>query len=101
MVRPIDLQDVLSKTPLAEKVQQVRQREPDVQQRQLAQHLENRAAQSQERVEESEEGDQVTISGNPEGEDDLPKREGDREPASEEPEGEPDDGEHGVIDIRV
>ena len=101
MVRPIDLQDVLSKTPVAEKVQQVRQREPDVQQRQLAQQLENRAARSQERVEEPQQSDQVTITGDLDEEQDLPQRDGSHEPADEEPSGESEESEQEGIDFLV
>ena len=102
MVRPIEIQDVLSKTPAAEKVQQVRQTAPDLQQRQIAQHGETRAAQRQERVEEPEQGDEVTISSNPDEEQELPQRDGDRESREEESKDErSDDGEHGLIDFRV
>jgi len=102
MVRPIELQEALSKTPAAEKVQQVRQTAPDLQQRQIAQQAEARSAQRQERVEEPEQGDEVTLSSDLDEEKDLPKREGDRESQEEEPESErSDDGEHGLIDFRV
>ena len=102
MVRPIEIQDVLSKTPAAEKVQQVRQTAPDVQQRQLAQELEAQAANRHERVEDPEQGDQVTLSGNQYDERDLGHREDDGEPRDPQQESEPNEGdEGGLIDFRV
>lgn len=102
MVRPIEIQDVLSKTPAAEKIQQVRHTGPDVQQRQLAQELEAQAANRHERVEDPEKGDQVTISGNQYDERDLGHREEDGEPRDPEKESEQSEGdEGGLIDFLV
>ena len=45
MVRPIELPDLLSKTPLAEKVQQVQKSAPDIAQRNFAAELEEKKAE--------------------------------------------------------
>jgi hypothetical protein len=79
MVRPIDLQDVLSKAPLAEKVQQVQQQQPETQQRQFAIELQAEAARRRESVEASTQGDEVTLSEESGGE-----RGGGRETGDEE-----------------
>ena len=61
MVRPVDLQDNLSKAPLASRLQQVQQVSPDIAQRQLSEGLKQQHLSAQRRPSPAEPGDQVEL----------------------------------------
>ena len=61
MVKPVDLQDNLSKTQLLEKVHQLQKSAPEESQKQFAQELQKKVAQNKERVDNLPKSDKITI----------------------------------------
>lgn len=62
MVKPVDLQDNLSKTQLLEKVHQLQKSAPEESQKQFAQELQKKVALSKERVDDLPKSDKIIIS---------------------------------------
>ncbi len=62
MVRPVDLQDNLSKTQLLEKVHQLQKSTPEESQKQFAQELQKKVAEGKERVTDLPKSDKITIN---------------------------------------
>jgi hypothetical protein len=61
MVKPVDLQDNLSKTQLLEKIQQLQKSAPDEAQKHLIQELQKKAAEDKNRVSDLPKTDRITI----------------------------------------
>ncbi|MCK4856975.1 MAG: hypothetical protein KAT58_03305 [candidate division Zixibacteria bacterium] len=61
MVRPIDVQDNLAKTPGAERVNQIQKAAPDIDQRQAAQVVQSEQVQKQREARQPERTDEVVI----------------------------------------
>ncbi len=62
MVRPVDLQDNLSKTQLLEKVHQLQKATPEEAQKQFSQELQKKIAEGKERVTDSPKSDKIIIN---------------------------------------
>ena len=61
MVKPVDLQDNLSKTQLLERVHQLQKSTPEEAQKQFAQELQKRVAEGKERVVDTPKADEIII----------------------------------------
>ena len=61
MVKPVDLQDNLSKTQLLEKVQQLHKSTPEEAQKQFAQELQKKISEGKERVADMPKSDKNII----------------------------------------
>jgi hypothetical protein len=61
MVKPVDLQDNLSKTQLLEKVHQVQKSSPDIAQKQFAHELQKKVAEGKERITDSPKSEKIII----------------------------------------
>lgn len=61
MVRPVDLQDNLSKTQLLEKIQQIQKSSPEEAQKQFAQEMQKKAVNSKSKVNDLPKTDEITI----------------------------------------
>lgn len=61
MVRAIDAQQVILQSSIAEKVQQIQQQNPDMQQRYFALHLSEQDRLLREKVKQSEESEKAAI----------------------------------------
>jgi hypothetical protein len=61
MVRAIDAQQVILQSSTAEKIQQIQQQNPDMQQRYLALHLSEEDRLLREKVKQSEESEKAAI----------------------------------------
>jgi len=61
MVRPVDLQDNLSKTKILEQVQQLHKSAPEESQKQFAQELARKVAQNIKNVSNLEQADKIII----------------------------------------
>ena len=61
MVRAIDAQQVILQSSMAEKVQQIQQQNPDMQQRYFALHLSEQDRLLREKVKQSEESEKAAI----------------------------------------
>ncbi|MCP4581908.1 MAG: hypothetical protein GY839_09830 [candidate division Zixibacteria bacterium] len=61
MVKPVDLQDNLSKTQLLEKVQQLHKSTPEEAQKQFAQELQKKVSEGKERVADRAKSDKIII----------------------------------------
>ena len=73
MVRPIDLQDNLSKAPLASRAQQVQQNNPDMAQRQSTQELAQQHADDPARTLPADESKAAELNAD-QGQEKLPQR---------------------------
>ena len=102
MVRPIDLQDNLSKAPLASRTQQIQQITPEMAHRQVTRELAEQQLVDQGRPLPSEEADRVEL--HPDDEKDQPRRQNSSRQAEDEVEEERDaavdsEGDSSHIDI--
>jgi hypothetical protein len=61
MVKPVDLQDNLSKTQLLEKVQQLHKSTPEEAQKQFAQELQKKLTEGKEKVTDLPKSDKIII----------------------------------------
>jgi hypothetical protein len=61
MVKPVELQDNLSKTQLLEKVHQLQKSSPEEAQKQFTQELHKKIAEGKERVTDTPKSDQIII----------------------------------------
>jgi len=61
MVKPVELQDSLSKTPILEKVQTVKKSAPDEAQKQFAQELQKKVASERSKVVDLPKSDKILI----------------------------------------
>jgi hypothetical protein len=66
MVRAIDAQQVILQSSMAEKVQQIQQQNPDMQQRYFALHLSEQDRLLREKVKQSEESEKAALKENEE-----------------------------------
>ncbi|MGZ3577894.1 MAG: hypothetical protein ACXWMI_01060 [Syntrophales bacterium] len=106
MLRPVDLQQILTQSNSMERVQQTQQQHPDMQQRYFSVQLSEERKHLKEAVKNSEETEKSKIRGEEEKEKRQKKTKSDAESAGkmemkQEPEN-PDDVEQGgLIDIKV
>jgi len=61
MVRPVDLQDILSKTQLLEKIHQLQKSNPDEAQKQFAQELQKKVGDGRNKVVDLPKSDKIII----------------------------------------
>ena len=61
MVKPVDLQDILSKTQLLEKIHQLQKSNPDEAQKQFAQELQKKVADGRNKVVDLPKSDKIII----------------------------------------
>ena len=101
MIRGVDLQQSVVQTPLTEKVQQVQQQQPDMQQRYFSLQLQVEKKRLQEKVNDADEAQRLAVRDQPqkrrEGAD--AERKGERDGSQENSENDPDQGLH--IDIKA
>jgi hypothetical protein len=88
MVRPIDLQDNLSKAPLASRVQQVQQNNPEMAQRQSTQELAQQHADDRARTLPADESKAAELNAD-QGQEKLPQRRRRRQKKDDESQAEP------------
>lgn len=102
MVRAIDAQQVILQSNMAEKVQQIQQQNPDMQQRYFALHLSEQDRLLKEKVKQSEESEKAAIKEKEERESRRKRKE---QQAQENPEHfavlENGEDEGGLINIKV
>jgi hypothetical protein len=101
MVRALDLQDNLSKTPAVERIAQSARQQPDLDQRAFAQQVQQMAVQQKERTEPMEMRSQVELETEKERlkeRKEQMERERKKKPEKEEPRGK--SGDH-LIDITI
>ena len=61
MVKPVDLQDNLSKTQILERVQQLQKSSPEEAQKQFVQELQKKVSEGKERVTDTPQSDKIII----------------------------------------
>ena len=95
MVGPLDTQIVINQSAATEKVQEVQQRHPDLQQRHFALQLEEEKEKVQREVQDSEKLDQAVIRHKEKGEEKPRKRKRPRRGRSQNGEDSPDEKDTG------
>jgi len=106
MLRPIDLQQILTQSNSMERVQQAQQQHPDMQQRYFSVQLSEERKHLKETVKNTEETEKSKIKADEEKDRHQKKAKDEEESVAKietkQDSGEPDEAEHGgLIDIKV
>lgn len=94
MVKPVDMQDNLSKTQLLERIHQLQKSTPEEAQKQFAHELQKKVAEGKERVTDTPKSDEIIIQRDEKRkEEEEKKQQAKKQDDQEKDDNSPDDGE--------